>query len=324
MKQTWSVLLVVFFLAGCSRPLREATPTTEITLSPTETPTLAASPTPLPSPEFQATPTAEGVKTDTLSLEITSGKVARYYRLHVPAGYQPGVALPLVFNFHGFGSNATEQETLSRMSDKADEAGFLVVYPDGLDAQWNTGPGAAGERDVQFVRDLIAVVSSQYSVDDKRIFATGFSNGGGMANRLGCDMAEVFAAIAPVAGGYNFWEQCQPSRPLPVLAFHGLDDNVIVYEGGRTRSMLPPIMEWAAAWAALNGCELAPLETAPVEGVTLQAWTGCRDQADVLLYALAGHGHSWPGSDVMPRNITSQAVRANDVMWEFFLAHPLP
>ena len=210
------------------------------------------------------------------------------------------------------------------MSVKADHEGFIVVYPDGLEKQWNTGPGADGRADQQFIRDLIASLESQYNIDPKRIYATGISNGGGMTNRLGCDMVDVIAAIAPDAGAYKFWQDCNPSRPVPVLAFHGLDDKVIPYEGGTSKIMAPPIEEWAASWGTLNGCSSTPGITTPVDTVTVRTWSGCQNNADVILYTLANHGHSWPGSAIMPGSITSQAVNATDLIWEFFQAHPMP
>ncbi len=255
---------------------------------------------------------------------IDSGGVSRHYLLHVPPGYQPGMLVPLVLNFHGLTSNSKQEEALTGMSAKADQAGFIVAYPDGLDATWHDGAGADGQRDLQFVRDLVAWLESHYDIDHRRIYATGISNGGGMTNRLGCSMADVVAAIAPDSGAYNFWQDCRPSRPVPVLAFHGLDDKLVPYTGGTPEFMEPPIRDWAAAWAARDGCNGTPVEASPAGGVTVLTWSGCQGKAEVILYTLANHGHSWPGSPVMPGAITSQAVDATDLMWEFFAAHPLP
>jgi len=193
-----------------------------------------------------------------------------------------------------------------------------------LDSTGYPGHGAKGEADLRFIRELVAWIESQYSIDPKRVYATGISNGGGMTNRVGCDMADVIAAIAPDSGAYNFWQDCSPSRPVPVLAFHGLDDNIIPYEGGTPKAMLPPIEEWAMTWATRNGCAGSANITTPIETVTLRTWSNCRDNADVMLYILANHGHSWPGSPIMPASITSQAVNATNVMWEFFVNHPMP
>ncbi len=256
--------------------------------------------------------------------ELTSNGVSRHFCLHVPQDYQADTSFPLIVNFHGYGSNSLEEEKLTGMSVKADTAGFIVVYPDGLNNAWNDGPGANGKADLQFIRDLISYIESQYNIDPKRIYATGISNGGGMTNRLGCDMADLIAAIAPDSGAYNLWENCSPSRPMPVLAFHGLNDNVVPYEGGNQRIMEPPIEDWAASWARRNGCSSTPETTNPEEDVTVRTWSNCQDHADVILYALANHGHSWPGSLTMPKSITSQAVNATDVIWDFFVAHPMP
>jgi polyhydroxybutyrate depolymerase len=293
-------ILAMFLLVGCSRlQHRDESPTAE-TVKPT------------------------AVQTGSFEGEITSSGISRHYILHIPTGYQPGTSAPLVLNFHGYGSNPRQVEAVTGMSAKADEATFLVVYPDGIDKGWRAGIGPEGERDIQFVRDLIAAIQSQYSVDSKQIYATGISNGGGMANRLGCNLADVIAAVAPVSGAYDAWSQCKPSRPISVMAFHGLADDIIPYDGTHMRSMLPPIYTWAGGWAAWNGCNKMPAETTPVESVTVDTWSGCRESAEVILYTLAKHGHSWPGSKVMPRSITSQAVNATDVMWEFFQKHPMP
>jgi polyhydroxybutyrate depolymerase len=255
--------------------------------------------------------------------EIISSGERRHFILHVPPSYN-GEPTALIFNFHGYGSNSAEEERLSGMSDKADKAGFIVVYPDGNQATWFTGPIAQGEADRQFVRDLIAHISSLYKIDAKRIYATGMSNGGGMTNRIACNLADLFAAIAPNSGAYNYWQDCAPSHPIPVLAFHGLNDEVVPYEGGKSQEIVPAIETWAAAWAERNGCDPAAVITTPVETVTVHSWVDCDENAEVILYSLDHHGHSWPGSLIMPARITSQAINATDIMWDFFQTHPMP
>lgn len=140
--------------------------------------------------------------------------------------------MPLVNNLHGFTPNAAEQERLSGMSAKADEVGFIVVYPEALgnSQAWHVGPGAQGAADVEFIRDLIRHLKSQWSIDPGRIYATGISNGGGMVHRLACDLSDVIAAIAPVSGAYLFSKSCQPTWPVPVVAFHGTADQIVPYE----------------------------------------------------------------------------------------------
>lgn len=203
----------------------------------------------------------------------------RRYLLHIPPGYQAGNPMPLVLNFHGYSSNAAEQESVSGMSVKADQAGFIVVYPEGTGESqaWHFVRGPEATADLDFSRDLITYLEAQFSIDPARVYATGISNGAQMANYLGCNLSEVIAAIAPVSGGYPPGLECNPGRPVPVVAFHGTADRLIPYEGSR---ILMPARQWAASWAARNAM-------APQLG------------------------------------ITTKDINATEVIWNFFVEHPL-
>ncbi len=246
----------------------------------------------------------------------------RQYRLHIPPTHKPDQAMPLVVNLHGFASSAAEQERLSQMSVKADQIGFIVVYPEGLGTPqtWHIGSRAAADADLQFIRNLIVHLKTRLNIARDRIYATGISNGAQMANRLGCEMADVFAAIAPVSGGYFPSQECRPVRPVAVVAFHGTADRILPYEG-RGRILLP-VREWAADWATRNGCDSRPAITFQHGEVKGETWGRCRKGAEVVLYTIQGRGHSWPGSS-MPSRITTQDVNATDVIWEFFASHPM-
>jgi len=252
---------------------------------------------------------------------MVSGGFDRQYRLHVPASYRPETPIPLVLSLHGYNSNAAQQESVSRFSAKADQAGFVAAYPEGLgDPQsWRFGDSAEGQADVDFILTLVRSLQSRLSIDPARVYVSGISNGAEMSYRLMCDAADTFAAAGLVSGGYPPWQDCVPARPVPVVAFHGTADRLLPYEGQ------PPVFlavhDWAAQWAALNGCAATPAITFSQDDVTGETWSGCRSGADVVLYTVKGKGHSWPGSS-MPANITTQAISATDVMWEFFAAHP--
>lgn len=187
-------------------------------------------------------------------LDLASGGVQRSARLHLPPAVTAGVALPLVISLHGFNSNAAQQERLSQMSAKADAAGFVAAYPEGIGnpQEWRFGLGEGAQQDVGFMRDLIRIIESSLPIDPKRIYVTGISNGAEMSYRLACDLADQVAAFAPVAGGYLTAMDCRPSRPVPVVAFHGTADNLLPYTG------IPPLLEavhaWAESWAQRNGC----------------------------------------------------------------------
>lgn len=262
--------------------------------------------------------------TDTTAESIVSGGETRQYLLHLPADLGR-TERPLILSLHGFSATAAEQQRLDGLSSLADEAGFILAYPQALGdpPAWRVGPLEGGDADVTFLSDLIDELSSRYAVDVHRIYVTGISNGGGMVDRVGCQLADRVAAIAPVSGAYLFWETCQPSRPVPVLAFHGTGDDIVPYAGqGRA---LPPIRDWAAAWAQRDGCRSGPEPFVQQGAVTGERWTACEGGAEVQLYTVEGGGHWWPGAAILPGvHRPSDDVDANAVMWAFFEAHPLP
>ena len=173
---------------------------------------------------------ASGCVPGTTDEQIFSVGQARQYRLHVPPGYRPDNPVPLVLAFHGAGSTGAVFESYSGLSALADQAGYLVVYPQGLGdlSNWDTMPNS---RDVHFVRDLLDSLEARCSIDPKRVFATGHSRGGGMADRLGCELSDRLAAIGPISGDYASSADCSPTRPVAVVAFHGTLDPAIPYNG---------------------------------------------------------------------------------------------
>ena len=294
----------------------------------TSTPQPSSAPQPADTSTPQPADTRAPRTGQSLDVSLSSGGTTRDAWVHVPAGYSSATAVPLVLNFHGFGSSGKEQEALSGMSALADSEGFLVAYPNGLDQKWDADPGSAGAADRQFVRDLVSKLRADYRVDPKRIYATGMSNGGGMTNRVGCDLADVVAAIATVEGGYIGYADCAPSRPMPVMAFHGTTDPVVPYNGGEGKgpaagNTFPSIPEWAAAWATRDSCNTNPKVTQPGADVTRKEWGQCARGSSVVLYAIDHQGHSWPGSKLHPA-ITSRAIDATAEMWRFFQVHPMP
>ena len=152
-----------------------------------------------------------------------------------------------------------------------------------------------------------------------------------MSSRLGCDLTEVIAAIAPVAG-IQFPELCSPSRPIPVLTFHGRMDNVNHYEH---RADSPPYWDTGVEtsvsdWVRHNGCADNTIEDRVTSEVVRISYGECRERVDVVFYRSDNAGHTWPGSpaaDVMQSyglGATNRDVPATQLIWEFFEAHPLP
>jgi polyhydroxybutyrate depolymerase len=262
---------------------------------------------------------------------IVSSGLERTYLSYVPASYDPSAPVPLIISLHGFVEWPAHQMQVSGWNDLADEYGFIVVYPSGtkFPRRWQAGSRIEDSTDpmldVIFISDLIDELEQQYNIDPNRIYANGLSNGGGMSYLLGCALSERIAAVGGVAGAYAFpLQECHPSRPVPMIAFHGTADPIVPYQGGISgdnRFDLPDVPQWMAARAALNGCDVNPLDLPASGAVSAVCYTGCTQAADVVFYSIAGGGHSWPGGDPMPEWIvgtTSQEINATQVMWEFF------
>lgn len=266
---------------------------------------------------------------------IVSAGERRSYLLYVPDSYEPSKPTPLVITIHGFAQWPAHQMHITRWNDLADEYGFIAVYPAGtrFPMRWRisgeTGTSLDPMRDVTFISALIDKLEADYNIDSSRIYANGLSNGGAMSFLLSCKMSEQIAAIGTVAGAFNLpWDDCQPARPVPTMVFHGTEDPIVPFEGGRyhdTNFFFPAIPDWVAVLAQRNGCDLEP-DDLPASGqVSGIRYTGCA--ADVTFYTITGGGHTWPGGNPIPKWIagyTSQDIDATRTLWEFFQSHPLP
>lgn len=285
---------------------------------------------------------------------LTHGGQSRSFLVHVPRGLG-GRPLPVVLNFHGGGSNAQQQRRYCGMDATADRHGFVVVYPNGTGARpgqrmlltFNAGrccpPATRNDiDDVGFAAAIVSKLSDYIEVDSRRIYATGMSNGGMMAHRLAAQWPGV-AAVASVAGQLNL-ASFAPTRPVSVLEFHSVDDGRALYQGGlgarfpgtRIRNEFPSVEAGIQAWARHNGCPAEPAVGPVITGqpgtvnegqtATEIRYGPGRGGAEVVLCRLTGAGHVWPGARAALPRVLGQPttlVDANEVMWQFFAAHPL-
>jgi polyhydroxybutyrate depolymerase len=282
-----------------------------------------------------------GITTRTVAVDGES----RSYRIEVPAGYRPSRAAPLLFDFHGLGSNKEQQALYSRLEVKGGKAGYVVVTPDatgGAAKRWVPPPFAG--TDVDFVRALLSTTEQELCIDVRRVFAAGMSSGAVFSTALACELPGTLAAIAPVAG-VNAHAVCDPGTPpVAVLAFHGTADGVVPYMGGAffsgvDASVLPdairdrvselarlqarPVTDAVAQWAAFDGCSATPRTTKVSEDVTRTAYRGCRAGTAVVLDTVVQGGHTWPGGvDVARLGTTTHSIDASELIVRFFTAHP--
>jgi len=253
---------------------------------------------------------------------------ARTANVHVPESYDPTRPTPVVLNFHGYTSDATQEALLSDMNAKADQEGFVVVYPQGLNDSWNAGAccgvsAMTGVDDVGFVGDLLDELEARLCVDQHRIFATGMSNGGFLSHRLGCELSTRIAAIAPVAGVLGI-PTCAPPRPVPVMHFHGTADPLVPY-GGDPALGFPSVQDTFTGWASRNSCPGAPVTTYSKGDTSCSSYDGCAGGVSVTLCTVQGSGHTWPGGLPVPSlGYTTTNISATDAMWAFFTQNPLP
>ncbi|MFJ9031321.1 alpha/beta hydrolase family esterase [Streptomyces sp. NPDC102274] len=261
---------------------------------------------------------------------ISSGGRDRAYQLHLPADYAKKRDWPVVLAFHGRGNTGAGTEEFSKLSTLP----AVVVYPDGVigtgdgDRQaWQGAPyAAAGVDDVRFTEDLLDQLESTLCVDERRVYATGKSNGAGFVSTLlACRLADRIAAIAPVAAAlYPTGEPCEPSRPVPVIEFHGTGDVTIPYAGDADRG-LPAIPDWVAQWAERDGCSSRARDRVTEPDITVSRWRGCDRGAEVRHVAVTGGGHTWPGADIYSGGgYTTQTIEAHEVMWQFLRTFRTP
>ncbi|MFF2942796.1 alpha/beta hydrolase family esterase [Streptomyces niveus] len=261
---------------------------------------------------------------------LASGGLSRTYQLHLPADYTPRHDWPVVLAFHGRGNTGVGTEEFSGLSNLP----AIVAYPNGVigtgdgDRQaWQGAPyAAAGVDDVAFTGDLIDELNRTLCVDKRRVYATGKSNGAGFTGLLACRMADRIAAIAPVAGAFypETGENCRPSRPVPVIDFHGTGDVTIPYEGDAERG-LPAIPDWTAGWAERNDCRARPRTRTIEPDITITRRAGCDHGAEVHHVAITGGGHTWPGADSYSGGgYVTGTIEAHEVMWQFLRQYRTP
>jgi polyhydroxybutyrate depolymerase len=282
----------------------------------------------------------------------------RPYLLTIPPRYDGRRAAPLVLNLHGFGGTGEAQNALTDMPTLAAARGYVVVSPDGgpLKVPLGVVPGAesagefegrpfwnifspgtvdfgpphgtnlgidssqVGADDVHFVTQLLDTLERELCVDTHRVYATGMSNGAGMATTLGCELGKRLTAIAPVSG-VNLTGKCPGRDAISVLAVHGDADDTVLYNGNGLLGFQfgnPSVRERMDQWAKRDRCSLRPVTKKPQSGLTVTRWRGCAHGVDVQLWTIAGWGHEWPrATSAGQRGV----IDATKVALDFFDAH---
>jgi len=281
--------------------------------------------------------------------EFSYGGLVRKYKVHVSALYDKDTPAPLLVVLHGMGQKGDDVEGLTGLNNLADEHGFLAVYPDAYQGNWNDARAVpdipAYDLDVDDVGFILAVidrVAANYNVDAARVYAAGMSNGAMMAYRLACEAPGVFAAAAAVAGAMpeNLAAACAPSIPIPMVMINGTADPVVPWDGGpimldgEELGVVLSVLDSVALWVTKNGAAQTPEVTllpdaAPEDGVRVykEEHAGFGAGAEVVLYRIEGGGHTWPGGAVLFQLFLGpicQDINASSIIWEFCSPYARP
>ena len=265
----------------------------------------------------------------TINASITHDGIERDYIIYVPEIYDGSTAVPLVLNFHGFGSSASQQMFYGDFRDIADTEGFILVHPEGTtligNQFWNVGfPGLSSTiDDVGFTEALIDELATLYTIDLDRVYATGMSNGGFMSFLLACQLSEKIAAVASVTGSMtqDTFDDCNAQLPTPVLQIHGTEDDVVSYNENNLSLPIPDVISY---WVDHNNCETTPTTTTlpdvdVSDGSTIE-YSVYEDGDNGITtehMKVIGGGHTWPGS-VLNTAGTNQDIDASMEIWLFF------
>ena len=258
---------------------------------------------------------------------------ARAYSKFIPSSYSKDTSLPLVVLLHGYGATGAMQESYMKFESVAETNKFILVYPDGtVDSSgrrfWNATDACcdflSDVADDVYLLSILKEMESSYSIDAKRIYFVGHSNGGFMSYRMACKYPDRIAAIASLAGASFFKAtDCGAKSSVSVLQVHGTKDETILYEGGQILgTSYPGAVASASQWATFNQCtqnavtrsskfDLEPNITGDETSVT--AWTNCQNSSEVELWTMEGAAH-------IPTLKSTFATK----IWEFFAAHPKP
>ena len=264
----------------------------------------------------------------TITATIMHDGLEREYILYIPSTYDGTEDIPLVFNFHGYTSNAQQQMFYGDFRAIADTANFLVVHPQGTidfagQAHWNVGWGTSNVDDVSFTSALIDSLAADYAIDLDRVYSTGMSNGGFMSYLLACQLSDKIAAVASVTGSMTatMLAECQTNPPVPAMQIHGTADGVVSYNGGAISEPIEDVVDY---WVQQNNCsdqagviDIPDINTN--DGCTAEqyVYSGGTNGAQVEFFKVTDGGHTWPGA-AFNSGVTNQDFDASAEIWRFF------
>jgi len=271
---------------------------------------------------------------------ISDDRLPRSYRVYVPTGYDPDEPMPIVVALHGRPDSGVGFSVITQLHLTAERENFIVLYPDGLNLGWNSTKDIRGFRseswdDVQFLQDLVLNLSNRLNIDLNRVYATGFSNGGFMVQRLACSAPDFYAAYAVLGATMiaQFAPLCDPNNPVPIMFMHGTEDVSIRWQGEPNSYM--PVVDSLYYWVNFNDCNLTPLEPEMIPKQDEDAETfvvkivyeDCAFGGDMWFYGVQNGGHNWTGVPGVIREeiagLVNTDIHASDIVWAYMSQYTL-
>jgi len=269
-----------------------------------------------------------------LKCEFAHKGLDRYYYIQLAHPEAEGLS-SVLFNLHGYGSNALEQMNYTNFNNLAntEENNFILIHPQGAplntvltssSSHWNSGGWTIGSTvdDVDFIDTIIKLVSQKYNLNQDRIYSTGMSNGGFMSYHLACNLSSKIAAVASVTGSMSkeTYEDCNPAHPTSILQVHGTIDATVPFDGNSALGMrsINDVMDY---WKLYNACDVDPTSIITdyfdIEiAVQHDTYSNCLNDVNVELYKIEGMGHTWPYKG-------RYGISATEIIWEFINTHDI-
>ncbi|MDA9575200.1 hypothetical protein OAN28_01205 [Gammaproteobacteria bacterium] len=269
-----------------------------------------------------------------LKCELTHKGLDRYYYIQLAHPEAEGLS-SVLFNLHGYGSDAIEQMNYTNFNNLANtkENNFILIHPQGAplntaltssSSHWNSGGWTIGSTvdDVDFIDTIIKLVSQKYNLNQDRIYSTGMSNGGFMSYHLACNLSSKIAAVASVTGSMSkeTYEDCNPAHPTSILQVHGTIDATVPFDGNSALGMrsINDVMDY---WKLYNACDVDPTSIITdyfdIEiAVQHDTYSNCLNDVNVELYKIEGMGHTWPYKG-------RYGISATEIIWEFINTHDI-
>ncbi len=265
----------------------------------------------------------------------------RNYFMVFPKNYNKEInkKYPVIIVLHGFTRNGSSIEKNSSISQKANEEGFIAIYPDGYTGKsklairsWNAGNccGFSVKNkvdDVKFISNLIDKVIAENHADKNKIYVTGSSNGAMMSYRIACELSRKVAAIATVSGGMVMGDlPCNASRTVPILHIHSINDKIVPYNGGKGAlgKLFPTVMDGINKWQTINKCDTLSKKIEITKGYTKTEWQNSEKKMLIINYLMNDGGHSWPSAKKPhPFIKPSKAINATNIIFNFLKENQL-